>query len=218
MPALADLSKIIEAAANLGLELNSSKCELVFLGCPDYHLKASILSDFNRICPKIEVTDLKDLVILGAPIGGEARRTLLTGKKQELDNMCDFLENVDGHHALFLLRNCLSLPKLLYFLRTACCFKEEDLLREYDKLVVSALSRCANVRLDANSQLQSLLPSSSGGLGLTFAFHLALPAFLASAVGCGRLTQTILSKFDISDDADITLAFASWSSKTGLQN
>ena len=93
MPALADLSKIIEAAANLGLELNSSKCELVFLGCPDDHLKASILSDFNRICPKIEVTDLKDLVILGAPIGGEARRTLLTGKKQELDNMCDFLEN-----------------------------------------------------------------------------------------------------------------------------
>ena len=216
--ALADLSKKIEAAANLGLELNSSKCELVFLGCPDDDLKASILSDFNRICPKIEVTDLKDLVILGAPIGEEARRTLLTGEKQKLDNMCDFLENVDGHHALFLLRNCLSLPKLLYFLRTACCFKEEDLLREYDKLVVSALSRCANVRLDANSQLQSLLPSSSGGLGLTSAFHLALPAFLASAIGFGRLTQTILSKFDISDDADITLAFASWSSKTGLQN
>ena len=96
--------------------------------------------------------------------------------------------------------------------------KEEDLLREYDKLVVSALSRCANVRLDANSQLLSLLPSSSGGLGLTSAFHLALPAFLASAVGCGSLTQTILSKFDIGDDTDITLAFTSWSSKTGLQN
>ena len=79
--ALADLSKIIEAAANLGLELNSSKCELVFLSCPDDDLKASILSDFNRICPKIEVTDLKDLVILGAPIGDEARRTLLTGEK-----------------------------------------------------------------------------------------------------------------------------------------
>ena len=45
--ALADLSKIIEAAANLGLELNSSKCELVFLSCPDDDLKASILSDFN---------------------------------------------------------------------------------------------------------------------------------------------------------------------------
>ena len=54
--ALADLSKIIEAAANFGLELNSSKCKLVFLGCPDDDLKASILSDFNRICPKIEVT------------------------------------------------------------------------------------------------------------------------------------------------------------------
>ena len=102
----------------------------------------------------------------------------LLGKKQELDNMCDFLENVDGHHALFLLRSCLSLPKLLYFLRTACCFKEEGLLREYDKLVLSALSRCANVRLDANRQLQSLLPSSSGGLGLTSAFHLELSAFL----------------------------------------
>ena len=140
--------------------------------------------------------------------------------KVKLPDMTDWhiLENVDGHHALFLLRNCLSLPKLLYFLRTASCFKEEDLLREWNKFVVSAVSRCANVRLDANSQLQSLLPSSSGGLGLTSAFHLALPAFLASAVGCGRLTQTILSKFDISDDADITFAFASWSSKTGLQN
>ena len=79
--ALADLSKIIEAAANLGLELNSSKCEHDFLGCPDDDLKASTLSDFNRICRKIEVTDLKDLVILGAPIGDEARRILHTGEK-----------------------------------------------------------------------------------------------------------------------------------------
>ena len=132
--------------------------------------------------------------------------------------MCDFLENVDGHHALFLLRNSLSLPKLLYFLQTTCCFKEKDLLHEYDKLIVSALFLCANNRLNANSQLQSLLPSSSGGLGLTSVFHLALPTFLASAVGCGSLTQTILSKFDIGDDAEITLAFTSWSSKTGLQN
>ena len=142
----------------------------------------------------------------------------ILGKKQELDNMCDFFENVHGHHALFLLRNCLSLPKILYFLQTACCFKEEDLLRDYGKLIVSALSRCANVRLDANSQLQSLLPSPSCGLGLTSAFHLALLAFLASAVSFGSLTQTILSKFDIGDDADIFLAFISWSSKTGLQN
>ena len=127
----------------------------------------------------------------------------ILGKKQELDNMCDFFENVHGHHALFLLRNCLSLPKILYFLQTASCFKEEDLLCDYDKLIVSALSRCANVRLDANSQLQSLLPSPSCGLDLTSAFHLALPAFLASAVSFGSLTQTILSKFDIGDDADI---------------
>ena len=126
--------------------------------------------------------------------------------------MCNFLINVEAHHALYLLRNCLSLPKLLYFLRTSSCFKESKLLQEYDTLVVGALSQCVNVRLCPNSRLQSLLPISMGGLDLSSALHLALPAFLASAAGCSSLIMAILGPLGASlSDIDFSSAFNLWS-------
>ena len=40
-----------------------------------------------------------------------------------LDNIIENLELTEPHQAFFMLKNCLSIPKLIYLLRSAPCFK-----------------------------------------------------------------------------------------------
>ena len=81
-----------------------------------------------------------------------------------------------------MLKNCFSLPKLLYFLRTITCFNHPDLLEKYDKSVRDRLSKVCNVNFDDNSSTQLALPAEMGGRGASSASLLALPAFRASAL------------------------------------
>ena len=64
----------------MGLEVNPQKCELVFLGCPSNEQKQSILSKFSEVCPGVQVTELEDLVVLGAPIGSAALESTVEEK------------------------------------------------------------------------------------------------------------------------------------------
>ena len=74
------------------------------------------------------------------------------------------------------------MPKLLYFLRTSPCFLQNDFLERYDKLLRNSFCKVTNVKMDDNQLLQAVLPAAKGGLGVSSARLLALPAFLASAV------------------------------------
>ena len=69
---LNDYTTLRSAFLAMGLEVNPQKCELVFLGCPSSEQKQSILSKFSEVCPGVQVTELEDLVVLGAPIGSAA--------------------------------------------------------------------------------------------------------------------------------------------------
>ena len=71
----------------------------------------------------------------------------------------------------------------IYFLRTSPCFLQNDFLERYDKLLRNLLCKVTNVKMDDNQFLQAVLPTTKGGLGVSSARLLALPAFLASAVG-----------------------------------
>ena len=59
-----------------------------------------------------------------------------------------------------MLKNCFSLPKLLYFLRTSTCFNHPALLEKYDKTVRDGLSKVCNVNFDDISSTQLALPDS----------------------------------------------------------
>ena len=43
-------------------------------------------------------------------------------KIKELEKVSDVIDNLDAHYGFYLLKNCFSMPKLLYFLRTSPCF------------------------------------------------------------------------------------------------
>ena len=101
------------------------------------------------------------------------------------------VEKLDAHYGFFMLKNCFSLPKLLYFLRTSTCFNHPALLEEYDKTVRDGLSKLCNVNFDDILSTQLALHAEMGGLGVSSASLLGLPAFLASVFGASDFLTTI---------------------------
>ena len=119
---------IQRAALQIGLTINPSKCELIFLGDPDPALRNQILSAFREVCPSVQVTDKSDLVVLGAPIGFNAIEKCLEEKFCNFEKMELNLKSIDAHYALFLLKNCFRMPKFLYYLRASPCFLFDDIM------------------------------------------------------------------------------------------
>ena len=114
-----------------------------------------------------------------------------------------------------MLKNCFSLPKLLYFLRTSTCFNYPALSENYFKTVRDGLSKVCNVNFDDISSIQLALPAEMGGFGVSSASLLALPAFLASAFGASDFHTTFF--LETFEDVSFTKAFEKWLSLTNEQ-
>ena len=77
---------------------------------------------------------MDDLTLLGAPIlPGRAVDKALKEKTEKLEKVMSRLYLLQSHDALNLLRNSVSVPKLLYTLRTSECSDNPQLLK-FDKL------------------------------------------------------------------------------------
>ena len=107
-----------------------------------------------------------------------------------------------------MLKDCFSLPKLLYFLRTSICFHHPALLKKYDKTVRNGLSKVCNVNFANLSTTQLALPAEMGGLGVSFASLIALSAFSDSAFGASNFLTTIFS--ETFEDVSFTKALEKW--------
>ena len=73
------------------------------------------------------------------PIGELCRKELLDEKIKELEKISDVIDKLDAHYGFYLLKNCFSIPKLLYLLRTSPCFLQIVFLERYDKLLRNSL-------------------------------------------------------------------------------
>ena len=73
--------------------------------------------------------------MLGSPLCPNSQADSLGKKINELEKINGIVEKLDAHYGFFMLKNCFSLPKLLYFLRTSTCFNHPALLEKYDKTV-----------------------------------------------------------------------------------
>ena len=123
--------------------------------------------------------------LLGSPIGDTlSMEECIRSKVETLIVMGKSLELLSSHDALLLLRHSLSIPKVLYILRTAPCFLT-DLLSTFDDHLRTLLSEILNVNLaNESAWTQASLPVK--------ATQLAPSAYLASAAGCSELIQLIL--------------------------
>ena len=119
-----------------------------------------------------------------------------------------------AHDALVLLKNSLTMPRLLYILRTSDCHCH-PLLVKFDDPLRAGLSSILNVNFDDTQWLQATLPVKNEGIGFRSATILAPSAFLASAASTLALQQDILSLSYrlVTDDTKIKME-AAWCTRS----
>ena len=120
---------------------------------------------------------------------------------------------------LFQVENLLQQAKVV-FLENQYMFNHPVGLEKYDKTVRYVFSKVCNVNFDNISASWfcpfALLPAEMGGLGVSSASLLSLPAFLASAFGASDFLDDFLGDHEIVC-VSFTKAFEKWRSFTTEQ-
>ena len=155
-----DFKRLVEGAESLGLALNPEKCEMFFTKEDPENDK--IYQRFQELAPGVKRMTKENLKLLGAPIFEEAGGDVFREKLQELKTMVGRLTQIQAHHALFLLRNCLAIPKLTYLLRCTPCFKLRDVMAEYDEQLRIGLESILNGKLEEEAWQQCTLGHLTG--------------------------------------------------------
>jgi hypothetical protein len=97
--------------------------------------------------PNIRHIPTKEAVLLGAAFDdNKSANTILSSKLTTFRLIASRLTTSNVHEALFLLKNCFSIPKLLYSLRCAACYTS-DVLPQYDDIIRLTLKAILNVDL-----------------------------------------------------------------------
>ena len=181
---------------------------------PVERTKQSILSKFSEVCPGVHVTELEDVVVLGTLIGSAALESTVEEKTQVLQAFSQKLRMIDAHYALFLIKNCLHMPRLLYVLRTSPCFKLCEKLQRIDNYLRASLESMCSDSLSESRDKQVFQPVKLGGMGIPSAVLTAPSAFLASAVGCELFSQNL--NLNLGSDRDAETALTAWHELSGV--
>jgi hypothetical protein len=182
---LSDVELIQSHGPPIGLFLNSGKCEIITDDLAIVHQVRQLLPDVIHI-PSVNAT------LLGAPIGGsDITDTFLLTKVDELTRISERLKLLSMHDSFYLLKNCFTLPKLMYTLRVAPCF-QSSILNQYDNVLRLTLQSTLNTVLTDSAWDQAKLPVKLGGIGILSARDVSLPAFIASVIGSASITTQLL--------------------------
>jgi hypothetical protein len=137
----------------------------------------------------------------------------LENKVDDLSRAVSRLTLLHSHDAISLLCSSLSIPKLLFILRTSECSGNSALAR-LDLALREGLVSILNVEIDNDQWMQASLPVKLGGLGFRSDVTPALSAFLASAAGTRKLQDAVLPSTirDHSEDTAVGASLREWSS------
>lgn len=206
---LNDFKLLLQECQKIGWEVNPSKCEIFF--CGD-NKDQSIIDGFNAVSPGIKVIQDNDLELLGAPITEEAEERILIKTHNKLKIMFERIGTLNYHMAYFLLKNCFSIPKLTYLLRSTGYFKHKLLLNAIYEDIRTTLETICNSKFNFDKWSLISLPVRCGGLGIRKSTEICLPSFLSSVNSVINLVTLIYP--ELSDEtmvADYTFALEEWS-------
>ena len=173
------LDFIIPALSRIGLYINPDKSEIINIGCTSDEFELAIRC-INGVLSGVRVTHPANLQLLGSPILESGIKNTLSKKRSILLQMFSRLLPIDSHPALFLLRNCFSIPKLLYILRSAPCYESPDELGKIDGILRKCAVDICNVHFDDTGWRIATLPIRFGGLGLRSVSDIFEVAYLTS--------------------------------------
>jgi hypothetical protein len=191
------------------LSLNRAKCEIIGLT----PVTRVLFQSLGILFPE---TPISEASLLGAPLSSGAHLdTVLEEKRNELQTLASRLPFLPAHDSLYLLRNVLTAPRLVYLLRTAPC-TGSAVLPQYDALLQQTVTTTLNVDLSDRAWSQATLPVRWGGIGIRDVVSLAPSAYLASAASTMDLVTRLLPpRLHGTIDSGYEVAFASWSLLTG---
>ena len=134
---------------------------------------------------------------------------VFTGEKlEDLQRLITNLDEIEPHQAFFLLRNCLSIPRLMYLLRSSPAWQRPEILSQFDVLIREKAESICNINFQGSSWQQASLPVRFGGLGLRECFQISLPCYLSSREASAQLMAHILSEYsglNPSRESDVAL-------------
>ena len=132
--------------------------------------------------------------------------------------MVDRVSDIDCHDAYFLLKDCLAIPKLLFFPRSAPLHESHKLL-DLDTILKNGLTKVLNIDLDERKWRQLTLPVKMGGFGIRSVTDIALPAFISS-YHKSKETMDIITPSSIKDEPylDAHIAEQRWLDTPGITN
>ena len=145
---------------------------------------------FQAVFPSISIPAPNLWQLLGSPLHQEAAPLHLEAKTKMLPNIIENLELIEPQQAFYMLKNCLSIHKLIYLLRSAPCFKCREELEPGGVWHSHKNQHGINMQCVLWKENWSLtsLPIRHAGLGLCSAADLSLPCFLSSSHACRALS------------------------------
>ena len=170
-----DIKRCSRMLADIGLFLNPPKSELLNLGLDETVFLRETLG-INSILENVSFAKKEDVILIGSPLTSTAIRPQFQHKLSIFKAMTEKLSHLDRHPAYFLLKNCFSMPKLMYLLQSSPTFQHPDLIADFDDCLKSCATDICNVSFDDIGWIQATLPIRLGGIGLHRASDLALPA------------------------------------------
>ena len=150
------------AAAKIGLQFNTSKCEIIPAAGQDALITKSLFPD------NVIFKEDSNYELLGAPIGSKEFCNLHTQKR--VDKALDLLralgELPDPEVALVLLRHCASFGKLVYSLRVVPHYKHSTALHSFDNAVRDCIESFLCCSFTDSEWSLAGLSTKMGGLGI----------------------------------------------------
>jgi hypothetical protein len=201
-----DLRSLSVASNLLGLRRNSKKCELTFMD------PSSAVPLFTDILPELKLVTKENATLLGGSLGERSALEQFVKLERSAQVLASNLRQLDRHSALYLIKNCFSMPKYMYSLRVSPLFRHPDRLLQLDNCWRSILEEVCNTMMDDSQWSQAILPIRLGGLGIGSASLLGSASFISSVHASSPLVQKIVSSPNL-QHPHLEAAMAIWSSK-----
>ena len=135
------------------------------------------------------------ITLLGAPLGHLGYEAeLLQEKVNKVQEITSLLPDIQDPQIEFcLLRSCLSLPKIMFTLRTVDTTAHRPLLSQFDRETRESLNRILGAPLDDLQWRQAKLPVALGGMGLRAAMDHGAAAFSTSLLQSQPMVRQLLN-------------------------
>ena len=89
-----------------------------------------------------------EIELLGSALGLISIETIFNQKLKAILLMRERLKHVFSHCALFLLKSCFLIPKLMYFFQTSEVYGRTDLLLTLENTIITVLENIINIKID----------------------------------------------------------------------